>query len=389
MKNAGANLIPTAFARHAAPRLKAVHSIVPDATVSADAAATATVAKAHAQFILPSAWLCCLTAVTSMVMVWQLDLAKEPIRLAYVSAALVIFPVALVVWGSWLLARLALAKETNPGGAVIREVRERTSLAVLPLLIFPLFMAAFTINKTAIPFLVGFGWDRTLMHADRSILGVDAWQITHRFIGVRGTEFLEFFYTIAWGVILALVVPLVALTARPRMVGRFFLAMILTWIIGGLLVAGLFASAGPAFTELVDPTLARHFAPLKASLNALLRPDSLIRETQTYLTALAHERYVIRGGGISAMPSMHIAVTALYVYAARRTPLFVPAILFCGTIMIGSVHFGYHYLVDVIAAIVIAGLCWAAAGAWFDRNEVRGNHSMFGSCSRGNGGPNL
>jgi membrane-associated phospholipid phosphatase len=89
------------------------------------------------------------------------------------------------------------------------------------------------------------------------------------------------------------------------------------------------------------------------------------------------------------MPSMHIAVTALYVFAARKTPLFVPAILFCGTIMIGSVHFGYHYLVDVLAAIVIAGLCWAVAGAWFDRNEVRGNHSTSGCCSRRHGGPHL
>jgi hypothetical protein len=71
---------------------------------------------------------------------------------------------------------------------------------------------------------------------------------------------------------------------------------------------------------------------------------------------------VNRGGGISAMPSMHIAVTAIYVFAAWGHRYWQQAtIAFAAIIWLGSVYFGYHYVTDGPVAFAIAGVCWIAS----------------------------
>ncbi|GAC1575002.1 MAG: hypothetical protein NVS3B5_05680 [Sphingomicrobium sp.] len=167
--------------------------------------------------------------------------------------------------------------------------------------------------------MVGFGWDRAFARADLALLGTDAWRLTHRWVGPEGTVVLQAIYTIVWGVAFALVAPLVAMLASRRFAGQFFLAMILTWTLGGLVCATLFAAAGPVFAQLSDPTLGQHFAGLQQTLARSLPPDSMIRETQHYLQTAAPYRYVVRGGGVSAMPSLHVAVASIYVLASRRT----------------------------------------------------------------------
>jgi membrane-associated phospholipid phosphatase len=64
------------------------------------------------------------------------------------------------------------------------------------------------------------------------------------------------------------------------------------------------------------------------------------------------------GGGISAMPSMHLAAAAIYVIASRGTKWFYPSILFWLIIFIASGYFGYHYWVDGFVGAVVAWICW-------------------------------
>ena len=71
------------------------------------------------------------------------------------------------------------------------------------------------------------------------------------------------------------------------------------------------------------------------------------------------------------MPSMHIAMTTIYVIAARRTWWLAPACAFWLIIFIGSAYFGYHYWLDGIVAAVIAWLCWKAAELLFAAMDHR------------------
>lgn len=337
---------------------------LPDHQPRAEPAAPAHNDLDAATAILPSAWVTALVAIISMAIVWKLDLGKQPIRFAYLEAAFAILPPVMVLWAATILVRTIAAGNRRPLREMAQQLRYHAPMMVLPLLIFPLFLAAFTIAKSSIGFLVGFGWDPTLARIDVALLGTDAWRLTHRWIGPEETVALEAVYAIVWGVALAFVAPLVAMLASRRLAGRFFLAMILTWTVGGLICATLFASAGPVFAQLSDATLGRHFALLQATLAHSLPPDSMIRQTQEYLRSAAPYHYVVKGGGISAMPSMHVAAASIYVFASRRSRLLAPALIFWALVMIASVHFGYHYLIDGIAATLIAAACWRVSG-WY------------------------
>jgi membrane-associated phospholipid phosphatase len=76
------------------------------------------------------------------------------------------------------------------------------------------------------------------------------------------------------------------------------------------------------------------------------------------------------GGGISAMPSIHVTVAILYILAAQRTRWSIPAIVFGLLTFIGSIHFGYHYAIDGFVGMAVAQLCWRCAGLCYDRRRV-------------------
>ena len=273
--------------------------------------------------------------------------------------------IGLLVWAAFTLAALARNGEERPARALIGNLARRVEMLLLPALIQPLFFAAFTAAKTAIAPLAHFSWDGALTLADATMFGMDPWRITHGLIGPAGSLFLEFLYTMVWGVALGFIPVLVALFATRRFTGRFFLALNLSWLIGGIGIASAMPAAGPVFAHLFEPGLAHHFDALSRLLAQQLAPDGPILHTQAYLAAMIGKPIAEEGGGISAMPSMHMATAMLYVLAARGTRWRAPAIVFAVLTAIGSVHFGYHYVMDAVVAVGLTWGCWKAAGFWF------------------------
>jgi hypothetical protein len=86
--------------------------------------------------------------------------------------------------------------------------------------------------------------------------------------------------------------------------------------------------------------------------------------------------------GVSAMPSMHNAITVLYALslAGASRPIRIAAWAYVGIIFVGSIHLGWHYAVDGIAAGAMMWGIWAAAGTYLDRvgytAAVRGGRSQ-------------
>jgi hypothetical protein len=239
--------------------------------------------------------------------------------------------------------------------------RERAAYLALPAIIFPLFLASFTAVKTAIPFLVGYSWDPFWAAADRLIFRDDGWRIAHFWLGSGSARWLEWAYSVGWGLSLIFVTALVALNASPKFIARFYTAMMATWLIGGVAFAYLFSAAGPVFADRATPDGVEDFADLQQFLKSNLAPESPIRLTQQYLASALHSHVAVKGGGISAMPSMHLAAVSIYVVGARRTWWLVPATVFWLIIFVASAYFGYHYWVDGLAAAGIAAACWKAA----------------------------
>jgi len=286
---------------------------------------------------------------------------------SYLSIGLFVTFVCVVTWSLLEVGAMAITREGRPIEVMRRKIPERLELIILPTLVAPIFLAGFSTAKVAIPFVVGYPWEAFWADADRAILGVDAWRITHAVLGPWLTAVLAFCYTYIWSLSLGITEAFVAIYGGRRLVGTFFTALLLTWIIGGCLMAYAVSAAGPIFAEMGDPDLIAQFAPLHVQLNAVLAPDGAILRTQAYLAEAVGNRIAAGGGGISAMPSMHVAEMAILVLAARRTRWMWPAVLLWVLIFIGSVHFGYHYALDGVVGTLIALLCWKIADRHFER----------------------
>jgi len=293
---------------------------------------------------------------------------------AYFSTGASITFMCLMLWLFVEVAVLAHAKADVPLQVVGHKAAGKLELVVLPAVVFPLFLAGYTAAKTAIPHLVGYGWEAFWADADHLIFGVDPWRIMHAHATRWLTDGWAFFYTVIWGAGLAFIPTLVAIHGGRRFAAAFYTAMMLTWLIGGWLLAYGFSAAGPVFAHLVDPDLGARFAPLRESLDILLADDSSVRSTQAYLAAAIDSSVAVRGGGISAMPSMHIGAASIYVLAALGTRWLWPAVTFWLLTFFGSIYFGYHYAVDGLAAAALAALCWRVSAKHFAK--LRGEETV-------------
>ena len=85
---------------------------------------------------------------------------------------------------------------------------------------------------------------------------------------------------------------------------------------------------------------------------------------QGYLLAIHEARATGIGGGISAMPSMHVVLAALWAFAGWHLSRVLGAVLtvYTALIWVGSVHLGWNYAVDGIVSLAVLAGIWAVAG---------------------------
>lgn len=174
---------------------------------------------------------------------------------------------------------------------------------------------------------------------------------------------------------MALTTGWVCFANNPKLQLRGLLCYVLSWsVLGGATAVG-FSSVGPCFYEKFYGS--PRFAPLMDRLEAISAHNELMAfRAMTYLTESLGKDYI--GGGISAMPSLHVAMALLsflcvYSYSNSRT-LKVLSGLFGLAILIGSVHLGWHYAWDGIISIIGVSLFWWGSGRfvdWVERREAR------------------
>ena len=291
--------------------------------------------------------------------------------LSYIATACAFTLLAALAFAFHEFAKLARVRADKPIPVVLGLLRERAALVALPTLLWPFMLAAYTTAKMAIPFLVGYSWDGFWADADRLVFGQDAWILSLPLVEWAPVRLWEWVYSGAWGILLFVWLAAVPFYASRRRVGVMYTASFAAWFMGGWLLAYATSAAGPVFAHLVDPTLADRFLPMREHLAAALMPDGPIHRTQLALATVLEKHVAIPAAGISAMPSMHIAMTTIYVIAARRSWWLAPACAFWLIIFIGSAYFGYHYWLDGIVAAVIAVLCWKAAELLFAAMDRR------------------
>ena len=160
---------------------------------------------------------------------------------------------------------------------------------------------------------------------------------------------------LAWAQLtLALVVAILAPAGEMRT--RYLICFILVWVVVGNVVAGLFMSAGPAFYGFVTGDTARYAEQL-AWLGEFGGGSAYY---QAYLWDLQEAGVTGFGSGISAFPSVHVALAALNAMFAwsldRRLGL--AAWGYAAFVQFSSVYLAWHYAIDGYAGIVLAALIY-------------------------------
>ncbi len=244
--------------------------------------------------------------------------------------------------------------------------RERL-LAALPVFVFmPVFFGVVTSLKSLIPVMNPYGWDVTFAEWDRIFHGgLDPWQLLQPLLGYPLiTAAINVTYN-SWLAVLYIVLLWQTLSTRnPRLRMQFLLTFVLAWIVLGTFAATALSSVGPVYFGRVTG-LEDSFAPLMAYLQSVneIYPVGALN-AQDYLWKIYQDGGYAPGSGISAMPSLHVAMVFLFALLGWRSGT-VPGIVltaYAVVIFIGSVHLGWHYAIDGYLGIAGTWLIWKFAG---------------------------
>ena len=201
--------------------------------------------------------------------------------------------------------------------------------------------------KSSMPHITGYWADRLLADVDHAIFGTDPWRLFR-------SDWLKPYYAQAYVTWFPITFGSMAVLAFSRKDhSALFNAYLATLIVGGTIGEHLLPSAGPIFYERLG--LGTRFHELVATNDPTysLFADYLWKYYQAGGAGL--------GTGISAMPSMHVALAVWTLLAAYRVwkPLAAPALLYVLLIWGASIASGWHYATDGLAGALIACAAFA------------------------------
>jgi hypothetical protein len=223
------------------------------------------------------------------------------------------------------------------------------------------FLSTFSNLKQAIPLIHPFSWDELFMKMDYYLHGwMHPWALLHPILGIPVvTKLIDSLY-VSWFGFLFFFLTGFGLNSRRRLRSRYCISFILTWIITGSIMAILLSSAGPCYYGKINPG-ANPFLPLMEYLRSVHDDRFLFAvkfQDGLWLANTANKNLIF--GGVSAMPSVHVATAALFACAAwsihRLLGYFF--IIYAVLVQIGSVHLGWHYAIDGYIGTLIAVAIW-------------------------------
>jgi hypothetical protein len=268
------------------------------------------------------------------------------------------------VWGStiWLVAHVIERRRRHTAGLSTGQILGAIGVASLAVPVQITFQSL----KQSLGRVRGFPWDPDLAALDKWIHGGPAWHwLAFLFDWPTAIEIIEVLYVL-WFIALAGAVVWLGWTGQRELRQRGLLALLLLWTVAGTVGAWAFASAGPCYNTSADPDMAALVARLDSSHSARI--------------ARANQRGVWEGfqsdewlpfGGISAMPSLHVALAVLLAIIVwqRSRPVSAVLWIYAGIIQVGSVILAWHYAIDGYAGAGCAWGAWTLAGAMRAHNR--------------------
>lgn len=250
------------------------------------------------------------------------------------------------------------------GRALLRTHVDGRLVAGLVLSVALMFsMGAYTSLKNMMATFNGFDSDLALADFDAMLHAGDVWRLFPEALWRPWIlRIIEINYSLVWIVYVVGVACAVAMLVHNRTFRlRFMVCYLAVWAGLGNGIAALFLSAGPAFFKEVAGDGER-FQELIQRLSAT---DGMVHSARGYqhlLWSFYQHQNITLGSGISAFPSIHVAMVTLYcffIYEINRTLGHI-ALAYLIIIQVSSVLLGWHYAIDGYASMGAVALIYYA-----------------------------
>ncbi|MGB3626596.1 MAG: phosphatase PAP2 family protein [Henriciella sp.] len=237
----------------------------------------------------------------------------------------------------------------------------RVRVALVSVLIGALLLAftAFTTIKFSIPAIVPFHADSWAADLDAFIHGVDPWVVAHAIWPESWSGLMFAAYSHIWFAYWVATPIFVVLWAPPQLVKRYLWSMLMVFAVCGSVLALFYSSVGPIFYREIwgdgrFDALTGRLAELDGMRGTLAYAGYLLESYQS--------NEAVFGTGISAIPSMHVAVVTLNALLFGTLSRWAGALAwaFAALILFGSVYTGWHYAIDGYMSIFAVATIWFA-----------------------------
>jgi hypothetical protein len=329
--------------------------------------------------------LACISLYTfAVLLTGRVDVADFLQLLAlYLHASFLLWTALGLVWILVLLYRRR--PRNGAGESPIRVIgdevarrweRDRGVSLFWPPLMFALLIASFNAFKQMVLPLAGFHFDPLLAQLDRALFfGTDPWRVTHALFGSPSQILLidrayhGWFAPMLLGVVLCAWLP----ESMFRQRTQYLLTYVGVWVVIGSILAFVVPSAGPCFFDTLagSPPQFRDLMARLSDAQAKLGVPLQALRNQELLLHLRGSSDLAVGGGISAMPSVHNGLAALFAIGGFQINRALGYILtaYAALIWIGSIHLGWHYALDGVVGIVLTFGIWHVCGRVAERLE--------------------
>jgi len=232
-----------------------------------------------------------------------------------------------------------------------RWSRRRLGIAALAIGSFYVTYLSYRNLKSVVPLLSDGSWDARLLELDRDLLfGHQPAALLHDLLGTGvAAHLLSTVYVLYLGFVPLTLGVAVALNTRLRLGLWYALALGFNWVLGAASYF-LLPSLGPIYAE---PTL---FGSLPETATSALQHT--LFDARTVFLADPEGSGSIQS--IAAFASLHVSIVFTAALMAQllhlKRSIRICLWSFLGLTLVATIYFGWHYIVDDVAGLVIGGL---------------------------------
>ena len=302
-------------------------------------------------WLIPAATVTALVLAAAWLLVPHTGYTAPPPVTQFVSNWFLLMTILGAFWFTFTTIVMFVRRVPSPIRVFIKGGREHArevAIVVFGFLLTGAIQLGFNWVKPQLAILFPFWADPMLASFDHLLFGADPWQPLRHMLG-DGVQVLDYVYSLWYPVTLFALFGV--LLARRQ---QAILAYFLLWGVFGTVMQALFSAAGPIFWRRIG--LGDRFDALVSHLPMGTRGAS------EYLWMNHTMKINDIAVGISAMPSMHVAMACWIAIAYARTRFALLGFAYWALVFLGSVALGWHYFADGLVGTAGALVCFWIAG---------------------------